>query len=106
MVRGKMPRPMQVPEETHDHLTGPEVEAAGRLAGEQGAGIAHQRARTTRCCYPPDNSPARCDARFRNPTSSNLAIDTGSASSLLSPPTFSATGAELRSLPNIALSSV
>jgi hypothetical protein len=38
-----------------------------------------------RCCYPPDNSPVRCDARFRNPTSSNLAIDTGSTSSLLSP---------------------
>jgi hypothetical protein len=38
-----------------------------------------------RCCYPPDNSPVRCDARFRNPTSSNLAIDTGSTSSLLFP---------------------
>src|SRR5712692_9196587 len=45
MVRGKMPQPMQVLEETHDHLTGSEVEAAGRLVGEQGAGIAHQRAR-------------------------------------------------------------
>src|SRR5713101_3890179 len=44
MVRGKTPRPMQVLK-AHDHLTGPEVEAAGRLVGEQGAGIAHQRAR-------------------------------------------------------------
>src|SRR5712691_1266056 len=58
MVRGKTPRPMQVLEETHDHLTGPEVEAADRLVGEQGAGIANRRARG-----PPLLLPARQFAR-------------------------------------------
>src|SRR5712691_4598900 len=84
-ARGKTPRPMQGLEETHDHLTGPEVEAAGRLVGEQSAGIAHQRARGPPLLLPARQLPVRCDARFRNPTSSNLAIDTGSTSSLLSP---------------------
>ena len=43
------------------------------------------RASATRCCSPPDNSPARCVARLRNPTSSNLANDTGAASSVVIP---------------------
>ena len=33
---------MQVLEQTHDHLAGPEIQVAGGLVGQQNAGIAHQ----------------------------------------------------------------
>ena len=64
-----------------NHFAGPEVQVAGRLIGKQnGLGFpTSARASTTRCCSPPDNSPARCDARARSPTSSSLASDSVAA---------------------------
>ena len=42
--RGQLPGPMQILEQIHDHLAGPEIEIAGGFVGQQDAGIAHQRA--------------------------------------------------------------
>jgi hypothetical protein len=36
---------MQILEQIHDHLAGPEVEIARGFVGEKNAGVAHQRAR-------------------------------------------------------------
>jgi hypothetical protein len=43
--RGQLPGPMQILEQIHDHLAGPEVEIARGFVGEKNAGVAHQRAR-------------------------------------------------------------
>ena len=42
--RGQLPGPMQILEQIHDHLAGPEIQIAGGFIGEQDAGVAHQRA--------------------------------------------------------------
>jgi hypothetical protein len=43
--RSQLPGPMQILEQIHDHLAGPEVEIARGFVGQKDAGIAHQRAR-------------------------------------------------------------
>ena len=71
---------MQFRQQTEDHFAGPEIEVAGGFIGQQDGGLpTNARASTTRCCSPPDNSPARCEARVCSPTSSNLASDSEAA---------------------------
>ena len=69
---------MQAFQQFENHFAGPEIQVAGGFIGEQHRRLpTSARASTTRCCSPPDNSPARCDARAPRPTSSNLASDSG-----------------------------
>ena len=42
--RGQLPGPMQILEQVHDHLAGPEVQIASRFVGQKDTGVAHQRA--------------------------------------------------------------
>ena len=41
---GQLPGPMQILEQVHDHLAGPEIEIAGGFVGQKDVGVAHQRA--------------------------------------------------------------
>src|ERR1017187_9927929 len=104
--RGERMRTMQALQKIEDHFTGPEVEVSAGFVGEQHGGVSHQSpgqhdalrfralvgdpsvlladeprtlASTTRCCSPPDSSPARCVARALSPTSSNLACESEAA---------------------------
>ena len=62
--RSEPVRAVQAFQQFEDHFPGPEIQVAGGFVGEQNRGFpTRARASTTRCCSPPDSSPARCDAR-------------------------------------------
>jgi len=42
--RGQLPGPMQILQQVHDHLAGPEIEIASGFVGQKDAGVSDQRA--------------------------------------------------------------